>query len=79
MQNNTNWTAVATVFAAGIVGAAYVGKMPTALPQLQQELGLSLIAVSWLVSIFNLIGLCAALLVVTTAYFLATAKGLRRS
>jgi predicted MFS family arabinose efflux permease len=61
MQNNTNWTAVATVFAAGIVGAAYVGKMPTALPQLQQELGLSLVAVSWLVSIFNLIGLCAAL------------------
>ncbi len=47
---------------AGIASAAYVGKMPPALPAFQQALDLSLVAVSWLVSIFNLIGLTAALL-----------------
>jgi MFS family permease len=61
MQNNTNWAAVAAALAAGVIGAAYVGKMPPALPQFQEELGLSLVAVSWLVSVFNLIGLAAAL------------------
>lgn len=62
MQNTTNWPAVVAVLAAGVVGAAYVGKMPAALPQFQTDLGLSLVEVSWLVSIFNLLGLAAAIL-----------------
>jgi len=57
----THWPAVAAALAAGVVAASYVGKMPAALPVFQEELGLSLIAVSWLVSMFNLIGLTAAL------------------
>lgn len=37
---------------AGIVAALNVGKLPPALPALQQEFGLSLVQVSWMVSLF---------------------------
>ncbi|HLS57269.1 MAG TPA: MFS transporter [Zeimonas sp.] len=37
---------------AGMVAALNVGKLPPALPVLQQEFGLSLVQVSWMVSLF---------------------------
>jgi len=39
---------------AGMVAALNVGKLPPALPTLQQEFGLSLVQVSWMVSLFLL-------------------------
>ncbi len=58
----TNWPAVLAAIAAGIVAAAYVGKLPPAIPLLRAEFGLSLIAAGWVNSTFNT-------LAVTTAVF----------
>ncbi|MBE0627846.1 MAG: MFS transporter [Burkholderiales bacterium] len=58
----TNWPAVSAVIAAGIVAAAYVGKLPPAIPQLREEFNLSLVAAGWVNSTFNT-------LAVTTAIF----------
>jgi MFS family permease len=57
----TRWSAVAAALASGILAAACVGNMPSALPLLQGELQLTLFASSWLVSMFNLIGLGLAM------------------
>lgn len=56
----TSWPAVFAVYAAGVAGGAAVGKMAPALPLASPELGLSLVASGWLVSIFNSIALVAA-------------------
>lgn len=61
MQTRTSWPAVSAALAAGIISAGYIGKMPTALPTLTSELDLSLIASSWLVSMFNFIALACAI------------------
>jgi cyanate permease len=50
------------VIAAGIVAAAYVGKLPPAIPLLREEFRLSLVAAGWVNSTFNT-------LAVTTAVF----------
>lgn len=58
--------AVAIVF-AGIIIALNIGKLPPALPALREELGLTLVQVSWMVSLFMiapaLIGLVAGSIV----------------
>ena len=48
---------------AGIVGALQIGKVPPAIPDLQQEMNLSLVQVGWLASIFNVIGAVGGLLI----------------
>ena len=58
----TNWPAVSAAIAAGIVAAAYVGKLPPAIPLLREEFRLSLVAAGWVNSTFNT-------LAVTTAVF----------
>ena len=50
------------VIAAGIIAAAYVGKLPPAIPLLREEFRLSLVAAGWVNSTFNT-------LAVTTAVF----------
>lgn len=40
------------IVAAGMVVALNIGKLPPALPQLQRDFGLSLVEVSWMVSLF---------------------------
>lgn len=52
------WAAIAT----GVVAAAYVGKLPPAIPLLREEFRLSLVAAGWVNSTFNT-------LAVTTAVF----------
>ena len=60
MRERTHWIAVAAALLPGVIGGALHGKMPTALPLLQGEFALSLIAAGWLVSMFSLVGLAGA-------------------
>jgi cyanate permease len=57
----THWPAVAAAIATGVVAAAYVGKLPPALPALTSEFGLSLVAAGWVVSMFNAIATVTAI------------------
>ena len=59
----TNWIVVGLSITAGIVAALQIGKVPPAIPALQQELNLSLVQVGWLASIFNIIGAVGGLLI----------------
>ncbi len=49
----TRWGAVLLGFAAGITAAAYIGKVPPALPLIRPDLGLGLVGAGWVVSVFN--------------------------
>jgi predicted MFS family arabinose efflux permease len=60
VQPRTSWLGVAAALFAGIVAAAYVGKLPPALPALKTEFGLSLVAAGWVVSTFNTVALATA-------------------
>jgi MFS family permease len=51
----TRWPAVVAAVATSVVAAAYVGKLPPALPALTSEFDLSLVAAGWVVSMFNAI------------------------
>lgn len=53
----TNWLAVAIVVAAGIIAALQVGKVIVSVPLLRAELGLSLSAAGWILSIFSVLGI----------------------
>ena len=50
------WAAIA----AGVIAAAYVGKLPPAIPLLREEFQLSLVAAGWVNSIFNTLSVCSA-------------------
>lgn len=63
------------VIAAGVAAALHVGKLPPAIPALQQALGLSLVQAGFLLSMVQLAGMGAGLAVGT----LADGLGLRRS
>ncbi len=52
----TNWLGVATIIGAAMVSSFQIGKMPVALPIIRDELGLSLVAAGWAISIFNVLG-----------------------
>ena len=56
LPGRTRWDVVAVAIAAGIVAAVQVGKVPPLITLLQAQLGLSLVAAGWLVSLFNLSG-----------------------
>ena len=52
-SRRTRWGVVVLGLAAGVTAAAYIGKVPPALPLIRPELGLGLVAAGWVVSIFN--------------------------
>lgn len=62
VRENSHWPAVLAAMAAGIVSGAAISKISPALPLLQTEFGLSLVATGWLVSTFNTIALASAIL-----------------
>ena len=62
-MTRTRWPAVWTAIAAGIIAAAYVGKLPPAIPLLRGEFHLSLVSAGWVNSIFNTLSLGIAALV----------------
>ncbi len=45
----TRWGVVVLGLAAGVIAAAYIGKVPPALPLMRPELGLGLVAAGWVV------------------------------
>ncbi len=53
---STPWSAMVCVILAGIVAALHVGKAPIALAQMQGEFGRSLASLSWVMSVFPLVG-----------------------
>jgi predicted MFS family arabinose efflux permease len=61
-RQSTHWPAVLAAVAAGVVSGAATSKISPALPLLQSEFGLSLIAAGWLVSTFNTIALASAII-----------------
>ena len=60
MEPRTSWLGVSAALLAGVVAAAYVGKLPPALPALKTEFGLSLVEAGWVVSTFNTVALATA-------------------
>jgi MFS family permease len=63
MTSRTRWAAVVAAWATGVIAAAYVGKLPPALPGLKAEFGLSLVAAGWVVSTFNTLATAAGIFV----------------
>jgi MFS family permease len=57
----TRWPLVLMLAGAGVVVAFQIGKAPAALPALRAELGMSLVAASWVISIFNVVGLLSGM------------------
>lgn len=53
----TPWGRVFLLIGAGVVASFQIGKVPPVLPAIRADLGLSLFLVSWVISIFNVIGL----------------------
>jgi len=56
MQKRPDWTQVCLVIAAGVVGAAQIGKVAIAIPALREDLDLSLVAVSWIFGAYAILG-----------------------
>lgn len=53
----TDWLAVSVLVLAAMAAAFQIGKAPSALPVIRDELGLSLDEGVWIISIFNLLGI----------------------
>jgi len=58
---------VGLAIGAGVVAAGHVGKLPPAMPALRADLGLSLVAGGWAVSMFSVTGMTVAVLAGTVA------------
>jgi MFS family permease len=56
VAQHTRWSYVALLLAAGVGAAMQVGKVPAALPVLQRDLHLTLIAAAWIMSLFSVVG-----------------------
>ena len=66
-EPRTRWGTVVIALGAGYIAAGHVGKLPPALPMLRAELGLDLIAASWVASVFSITGMVVAVLLGATA------------
>jgi len=70
----TRWPVVVALVAGGIIAALHVGKVPPALAALRGELGLGMVAASFIVSTFNVLSMTLGLM----AGVLADRLGRRR-
>lgn len=53
---STRWAVIFLILFAGSVGAAQLGKLPGALPEIRADLGIGLVTAGWIISTFVLIG-----------------------
>jgi predicted MFS family arabinose efflux permease len=60
-RQRTQWRAVAVLVGAGLMAACQVGKAAIAVPQLRQDLGLTLAAASWVVGLYGALGAAGGL------------------
>ena len=74
-RTNTRFDPALVVILAGVSAALHVGKLPPAIPTLQQALGLSLLQAAFLLSMVQGAGMCAGV----AFGALADALGLKRS
>ncbi len=51
--SQTQWPIVWVAFAAGVVAAAHIGKLPPALPEIRAELDASLVTAGWIASMIS--------------------------
>jgi predicted MFS family arabinose efflux permease len=56
MPSQTRWGAVLVLILAGLIGALQIGKAAIALPALQRDLLLTLVAASWIVGAYGALG-----------------------
>ncbi len=56
VRSHSDWPAIWLTVGVAVVAAMQLGKVPPAIPLLRQDLGLSLVAAGWLVSLVHLIG-----------------------
>jgi MFS family permease len=61
MPEQTRWGAVFILIFAGVISALQIGKAAIAVPILQRELALTLVAASWIVGAYGLLGAVAGL------------------
>ena len=61
MTDRTRWGAVFILIFAGVISALQIGKAAIAVPVLQRELVLTLLAASWIVGAYGVIGAVAGL------------------
>ena len=64
---STDWKLAILLIAAGITAATQIGKVPPALPEIRAELGVSLRAAGWFVSLVSLITASAGVLIALAA------------
>ena len=55
-RTNTDWKVVITLLCCGILGAFQVGKIPPAMPALQNTFSTNIVIVGWILSTLNLVG-----------------------
>lgn len=53
----TRWSAVILALLAGVIAAAHYGKAPSALPEIRDQIPISLIVGGWIMSVFSLTGM----------------------
>ena len=56
-QNETRWSVVTVTMFSAVIGAAHVGKLVPALPDLRADLDLDLVTAGWVASVFAFTGL----------------------
>jgi predicted MFS family arabinose efflux permease len=61
MTDRTRWGAVFILIFAGVISALQIGKAAIAVPVLQRELAMTLLAVSWIVGAYGVLGATAGL------------------
>jgi hypothetical protein len=61
MTDRTRWGAVFILIFAGVISALQIGKAAIAVPVLQRELALTLLAASWIVGAYGVLGAVAGL------------------
>jgi MFS family permease len=61
MTRQTRWGAVFILIFAGVISALQIGKAAIAVPILQRELALTLVAASWIVGAYGVLGAVAGL------------------